>query len=112
MTEAQGTFAVWGIVELMGHVRMAGKISEQELFGAKVGRIDIPGEGDSFMTQYFGGSSLYRLTPTTEDTARMVAAHHQPEPVYVYELRPPTPPRLGVCDEDEDDEGDDDNERW
>lgn len=32
----------WGIVELMGHVRLAGRVSEVERFGAKLGRIDIP----------------------------------------------------------------------
>ena len=32
----------WAIVELMGHLRLAGLLSEEEHFGAKMGRIDIP----------------------------------------------------------------------
>lgn len=33
----------WGIVSLMGHKTYAGKISEEEKFGAKMGRVDVPG---------------------------------------------------------------------
>lgn len=32
---------MWAIVELMGHVRLAGYVTEEERFGAKLGRIDI-----------------------------------------------------------------------
>ena len=31
----------WAIVELMGHVRVAGFVTEEERFGVKLGRIDI-----------------------------------------------------------------------
>lgn len=77
--------AMWGILELLGHVRVAGRITEEERFGAKIGRIDIP-TGDSFTTQYFGGGSVYRLTPTTEEIARSVAKANQPRPVHSWEL--------------------------
>lgn len=75
-------FEQWAILELMGHVRLAGRVTEEELFGAKMGRIDIPtSDLYAFTTQYFGGSSVYRLTPTTEEIARSVAANNQPRPV-------------------------------
>ena len=34
--------ATWAVVELMGHVKLAGIITEEEKFGAKMGRLDIP----------------------------------------------------------------------
>ena len=77
----------WAILELMGHVRLAGLVTEEERFGAKLGRIDIPNAEGGFTTQYFGGSSIYRLTPTTEDIARKVALECQPRPVHPWELR-------------------------
>lgn len=81
-------FSGWAIVELMGHVRIAGRVSEEEHFGAKLGRIDIPDpQGDGFTTQFFGGGSVYRLTPATEEIARKVAQSSQPEPVYAWDLR-------------------------
>lgn len=83
--DSGGAFEQWAILELMGHVRLAGRVSEEELFGTKMGRIDIP-SGDNFTTQYFGGGSVYRLTPTTEEIARGVAANNQPRPVQPWEF--------------------------
>lgn len=84
-------FEIWAIVELMGHVKMAGKVCEEERFGTKMGRIDIPGPGKSFVTQWFSGSSVYRMTPTTEEVARAVARNNAPAPVNTWELRLPAP---------------------
>lgn len=82
------SFDQWAILELMGHVRLAGKVTEESRFGVALGRIDIP-TADGFTTQYFGGSSIYRLTPTTEEIARGVALRNQPEPVHRWELPAP-----------------------
>jgi hypothetical protein len=90
------TFDSWAVLELMGHVRMAGRVTEEERFGSKMGRIDVPGPDDSFTTVYFGGASVYRMTPTTEEIARSVAGHNQPRPVSLYEL-----PKPAVAKEDE-----------
>ncbi len=79
----------WAILELMGHIRLAGYVTEEERFGSKVGRIDIPGPDGASVTQYFGGGSIYRLTPTTEQVARSVALHNEPEPVHRWELPAP-----------------------
>lgn len=105
-------FDGWCVLELMGHVRLAGRVTEEEHFGQKLGRIEVPrppdpacvacrGKGvvdgiaaphpclmcsDRFVTQFFGGSSVYRLTPVSEEVARSVAARSQPEPVHQWEL--------------------------
>jgi hypothetical protein len=79
-------FDQWAILELMGHVRMAGRVTEEQRFGAVMGRIDIPNEDGGFCTIYFGGGSVYRLTPTTEAIARSVAKGTQPEPAYRWEM--------------------------
>lgn len=74
MTETPLSSEEWSIVELMGHVRITGKLSEVERFGSKLGKIDvIDKEGGTIATQYFGGSSVYRITPCTEDTAKQMA---------------------------------------
>lgn len=75
--EAADIFRHWGIVELMGRVKMAGLISEVEIFGGKMGRIDIPQEnGGPPLTRFFGQSGLYLVTPCTEKMARAVAYQH------------------------------------
>lgn len=93
---------VWAVLELMGHVRLAVRVSEEEKFGHKLGRIDVPTPAGGFVTQYFGGQSVYRLTPVSEDVAREVALHTQPRPVHAWELPrqlPPTRPGLDEYDQ-------------
>lgn len=97
---------LWCILELMGHVRLAGRVTEESHFGVALGRIDIPA-ADGYITQYFGGSSIYRLTPTTEEIARSVALHNQPAPVRTWEL-----PKPQAIDVDEDQDADDDDEAY
>lgn len=77
---------VWAVVELMGHVRHAGRLSEEEKFGAKLGRVDVPTEGGGFVTHYFGGGSVYRITVVDEAAARAVARHNAPRPVQPWEM--------------------------
>lgn len=63
--------AGWAIVELMGRRVIAGRVSEQVIAGAALLRVDIPGNGDDVVaTQFYGGSSIYCLTPCDEATAR------------------------------------------
>ena len=88
MSDEKPIYDGWAILGLMGHVRLAGRVTEESHFGVALGRIDIP-SADGYTTQYFGGSSIYRLTPTTEAIARSVALHNQPAPVRTWELPKP-----------------------
>lgn len=86
---------MWAVLELMGKVRTGGLVSEEVRFGATLGRIEIPQEDGSFVTQLFGGSSVYRLTPCTEEIARYAAKRGNHEPVSTWELKRallPAPP--------------------
>lgn len=109
MTDKTETY--WAIVELMGHRRRAGLCQEVEQFGAKMLRIDIPA-GDEFVTEFYGGSSIYALRPASEDVARVMAEQlGDPRPVAPVAFRLPAPPP--VYDERAeylDDEADDDEE--
>lgn len=89
--------AVWAIVELMGHVRLAGRLTEEEKFGAKMGRLDIPSE-DGFVTQLFGGGSVYRITIVTEAVARHVCKQSSPAPVSPWDF----PKQLAHVEHDDD----------
>lgn len=89
--QKSGAYEGWAILELMGHRRLAGFVSEVAQYGTAMVRIDIPSEGEDgqAITQFYGGSSIYALTPVSEEAARAVARHHQPRPVSQYELTPP-----------------------
>ena len=84
-------FEGWAILELMGHRRLAGHLTEAQIGGTTFLRLDIPardGQGD-VATQYYAPAAVYAITPTGEATARLVAAASRIEPVTRWEL--PTP---------------------
>lgn len=85
---AKTSFEGWVILELMGHRRLAGFLREEALGGTSFLRIDVPGEEGTVATQFYSGSAVYCITPTTEAIAKKVAASSRPEPVTAWELRP------------------------
>jgi hypothetical protein len=118
----------WAIVEQLGHRRAIGKVSEIEMFGTKLLRLEVPvfeevlekktdltGENTiktrkivSWVTRYCGGPSIYQVTPLTED-AGMAHAEQQSDP------RPPNPaalrPLLAYDEDNHDHHYDDDEDR-
>jgi hypothetical protein len=78
-------FEAWGIVELMGHQRAAGRLSEQTVGGANLLRVDIP-DGENFRTVFYGSSAIYAVHITDETIARASAAAHCTRPTYAYEV--------------------------
>jgi len=103
-------FEGWAILELMGHRKLAGRISEATLGGGAFIRIDVPGDGADVATQFYSPSAVYCITPTTEDIARRTASRNRPEPVTRYELPAAPEPRRAVLDVDPYDEGEDEDD--
>lgn len=91
----------YAIVEIMGHRRLAGRIREEERFGAKMLRIDIPTNGDfaqGFTTQHYAGSALFSVTATDLAT---VCKHNKPyEPPRLYREQRDADADGGVGDDD------------
>lgn len=96
----------WGIISLMGHVTFAGRVTEEERFGAKLGRCDIPQAGGGFLTRYFTGASLYSFLPCTREVAERHNGIVKPVPPSLLTLPPGEPPGEppGVMDDDDDEE--------
>jgi hypothetical protein len=86
----------FAIVELMGHIRMAGRVREVEQYGTKMLAVDVPEVPDAGVkafTSFVSGASLYRVTPTTEAIAIGIVRASRPRPVHPYDvqLEPITP---------------------
>lgn len=79
-------FDEWAILELMGHRRLAGKVSEAAIGGGSFIRIDMPMKGGGNSTQFYSPGSIYCITPTTEQIARAVSLSSQPEPINRWEF--------------------------
>jgi hypothetical protein len=79
------------ILELMGHRRLAGYLTEAQIGGATFLRLDIPAAGGTgaVATQFYAPAAVYCITPTDEATARAVASLAQVAPVSRWELPAP-----------------------
>ena len=116
-------FAEWAIVEIMGHKRFAGHVTEQAVGGASFVRIDVPeislptGDVLPAFTKLFGAASIYCISPCTEETARLFAASIRAEGFSRYEV-----PKLDLStsrshlvhedDPDEHEDNEDARETW
>ncbi len=85
MAEEEG-FEHWAILELMGHRRLAGKVSEAQIGGSGFVRIDVPGKDGWKSTQFYSPAAVYCITPTSEAVAREVATMSAMEPVHAWEF--------------------------
>src|SRR5437879_3220021 len=71
----------WCIVEIFGHRRHAGRGREEERFGSKMLRIDVPTKGDAagpWETMFYGGSSIFSFTLTDEQTVMRMNKPYEP----------------------------------
>ena len=80
-------FETWAIVELFGHNKIAGQVSEQVIAGQGYIRVDVPAlEGFPAFTKMYGTGAIYSITPVDEEIARQVARYLRIEPVHIYSL--------------------------
>lgn len=122
MTTTVVKFETWAIVEIMGHKRFAGYVTEQAVGGSSFVRIDVPEitlvseKRLPAFTKLFGAGSIYCISPCTEETARAFAAQLRSEAFALYEAprlpapqvsNEPAPGEFGggwLDNDDEDDE--------
>jgi hypothetical protein len=81
-------FEEYAIVEMMGHRKIAGKITESEIGGSTLLRVDVlDPEGEFDRTEYIGVSSIYCLTIVKKEIAEAVARNYTPKPSFAYDLQ-------------------------
>jgi hypothetical protein len=87
-SNTQPAFEHWCVVELMGHQRIAGKVTEQNLFGTALMRVDVPEiDGRDGFTKFYGATAIYAVTPVEEAVARAIAKSIDTRPVEEWQLR-------------------------
>ena len=102
----ESIFPCFAIIELMGRNVIAGYVSEQVIAGAALLRVDVPAtERQPAYTKFFGGTSIYAITPTTEEIAKRAAERLNIRPVSEWVV--PTPTSRQLVDTTTDDDYDD-----
>lgn len=88
---ADGDGFEWGVVEIFGHRRHAGRVREEECFGAKMLRVDVPivvfreSETaarapviDGWKTHYYGGGAIFSFSLTDEESVMRANRPYEP----------------------------------
>lgn len=102
-SEQPQKFEAWGLLELFGHQRLAGRLSEQTIGGCHFIRIDVPAvAGVQEYTRFFTQGAIYGMTITSEEVARNLAAGLRARPIQPYEM--PLSARLPYRDSSEPDQ--------
>lgn len=109
MSETTSTFSQWCIVEIMGHKKFAGFVTEQTVGGTAFVRVDVPevtftdrGKEKTLpaFSKLFGAGSIYCISPCTEETAKAFAAQMRSEAFALYEAPRLPAPSVGTMTED------------
>jgi hypothetical protein len=90
MPETATKFEEWAVLELFGHQRLAGMVTEVQLGGASFVRVDVPADGKKKgwkLTKMYNPSAIYSICPVTEETARMVATGVSGEPITRWDVQ-------------------------
>lgn len=88
MEQTKESFDQWAIVEIMGHQRYAGRVTEQVIGGTSFVRVDVPGgEERQPFTKLFGSSAIYAITLVDEETARGVSDSQRQQPMDEWSAR-------------------------
>lgn len=84
----QESFKTWALVELFGHTRIAGEVTEQTIAGGAMVRIDVP-ETDSnpAFTRIVNVQAVYAINPITEDMAKTIASQLEIKPIQIWDIR-------------------------
>ena len=88
MSEQQETFRFdgWAIIEFMGHRKRAGQVKTADIGGTAVFQVTTQTPDGQPLVEVYAASSLYCLTPVTEDVARNVAGRINPAPISPWDL--------------------------
>ena len=76
MSEGKTGFEGWAILELPGHRRLGGRVSEATVAGAAFIRIDVPHPNDSTLiraTHFYNPTAVQAITPASVETACAIA---------------------------------------
>lgn len=106
MSETKTTFEEWALVELFGHSRIVGRVTEAQIGGGNFIRVDVPDEnGNAIYTRFFGPSAIYSISPVSKQTCIGMAANIGAEPVKPYDvIKRVQASQPGLLNEGEDDE--------
>ena len=85
MDKNQETIETWAYIEIMGHSKIAGRVSERKIGVAVMLQVDVPKPDEGFShTELYSPASIFSIKPTTEEWCRKFIAARVNYPVLPY----------------------------
>lgn len=79
---------LFAIVELFGHQRVAGKVTEQTVGSSTFVRIDVPETNSQPpFSRMVNPSAIYAINPVTEEVMLHMAQDFQQKPIEAWDIR-------------------------
>lgn len=83
----ESNFQDWAYVELMGHNKIAGHVTEYKFGNQSMIRIDVPAIDDTpKFSKIFNVSAVYAITPLSEQDAIDYAKKIKAKPLDIWEM--------------------------
>lgn len=85
-TDDDAKFGTWAMVELFGHTRLAGYVSEFSIGSASYIRVDVPKVGSTVpepFTKIYGPAAIYCITPCSEEAVKVALLEIKPRPLSI-----------------------------
>lgn len=84
----ENKFELTGIVELFGHQRIAGTISEHSIGSSTFIRIDVPEtRSQPKFTRFVNPSAVYAINPTDKETMQYMVEQIAAKPIDSWDIR-------------------------
>lgn len=81
------SFEEWCMVELFGHQKIVGMVTEATMAGGAFLRVDVPAfNGKPAFTRFYSPGSIYSISPISEEVARGLMDQYRNEPVCRFDL--------------------------
>ena len=79
---------LFAIVELFGHTKMAGKVTEQSIGPATFVRVDVPETpSQPSFSRLLNPSAIYAINPVTEDVMLYMAENFSAKPIESWDIK-------------------------
>ena len=93
-------FKITAVVELFGHQKMAGTVTEQNIGSSSFVRIDVPEtKTQPAFTRMVNPSAIYAINPVTEDVMKHMAENIQNKPIEAWDIHEMTKKLLALKEE-------------
>lgn len=85
--QTEQKFDMWCLVELFGHQKLSGKVSERNLGGAAFLQVDVPETTNNpAFTKILNPSAIYAINPIDEQTAKAYAENIESKPINTWDV--------------------------